>query len=429
MPPGSALYLERARGFVLALTRRGARLRLPQTAASLAFLSLLALVPVFTIAVSLLGALPSLAPLRDALLKFLSANFFLPSFSDTLVQYLNQFAAKVNELSLIGAIAFLATAFFAMLTIDRTLNSIWAVAQARPLARRLTIYWMFLTIGPLLLAATVTVNGIVVSEVFGGARLRNVERVWLQALPWITSIGGLTLLYRLVPNAPVRWSDAFAGALVAAIALDVLKRVFAFQVAKLPTYTVVYGAFAALPIFLVWLFLLWLTVLGGALLAASIPYWGAGAGVHLRPSASRRFEMAAGALEALIRAAKSGRATLLPRELSALFDGDPGRVEATARLLSTLGYIERHWRRQESDTTDAERAVWDESWALGPGAGAMTLRPLFECLWAEVPPGRFAAAQAPTFDLARIDRELVELGSAGVRPASGQTAATVTGRP
>ena len=111
--PGPLDVLARARGILLAFARRGARLRLPQTAASLAFLSLLALVPLFTIAVSLLGALPALAQLRESLLKFLAANLFLPSFSDTLVRYLNQFAAKVNELSFVGALAFLATAFSA----------------------------------------------------------------------------------------------------------------------------------------------------------------------------------------------------------------------------------------------------------------------------------------------------------------------------
>lgn len=412
--PGPFDVLARARGTLLAFARRGARLRLPQTAASLAFLSLLALVPLFTIAVSLLGALPALAQLRESLLKFLAANLFLPSFSDTLVRYLNQFAAKVNELSFVGALAFLATAFSAMLTIDRTLNGIWMVEQFRPLARRLTIYWMFLTLGPLLLGATLAINGIVMSELFGGARLRVVERAWLVFLPWLTTIAGLTLLYRLVPNAPVRWREALAGALAAAVALDLLKRGFAFQVAQLPTYTVVYGAFAALPLFLVWLFLLWLTVLAGALLAASIPYWGAGAGVHLRPSPARRFEMAAGALGALMQVAHEGRTTLSPRELRALFERDPDRAERTARLLGALGYVERFWRFSEREATEAERTVWNEHWALAPGAGAMTLRPLFECIWQEHAPGAESAGLA--FDTAAIDRPLMDqpVAQAGV---------------
>jgi membrane protein len=215
----------RLRGLARLVVRRVAQLQLTQTAANLAFLSLLALVPVFTIAVSLLGATPMFARLRDALLRFLSANLFLPSFSETLVRYLNQFAAKASQLSLIGGLAFFATAFTALLTIDRTLNRIWAVGRPRPLARRLTLYWTFLTLGPLLVGATLTINGLVVSELFGGTRLA-AERLWLALLPWLASVAGLTLLYRLVPNAPVRWRDCLIGALLATL-LELLKRVSA----------------------------------------------------------------------------------------------------------------------------------------------------------------------------------------------------------
>lgn len=282
--------MQRARRVAIAAFRQGTALRLPQAAASLAFLSLLALVPVFTIAVSLLGALPMFSKLRDALLKFLAANLFLPSFSETLVRYLNQFAAKASQLSLIGALLFFASAFSALLTIDHTLNRIWHVERARPLARRLTIYWTFLTLGPLLLAGSVTINGVIASEFLGGARLAVVERLWLDVLPWIITIGGLTLLYRLVPNAPVMWRDAFAGALAAAVLLEVLKHVLGVQVARLPTYTVVYGTFAALPMFLVWLFLVWMMVLAGALVSANLPYWDA-ADHEPRPAGpARRFD-------------------------------------------------------------------------------------------------------------------------------------------
>ena len=396
----------RARGLVLALVRQGARLQLPQTAANLVLLSLLALVPLITIAVSLLGALPVFAPFRDAVLRFLASNFLLPSFSETLVRHLNQFASKASELSAVGAVVFFATAFSALLTLDRTLNRIWATPNPRPMSRRLTIYWTFLTIGPLLLAASIAVNGVIVGELFAQARLPGVERAWLLVLPWLTTIAGLTLLYRLVPNAPVRWSEALAGAVAAAVVLELLKRGLAFQVAKLPTYTVVYGTFAALPLFLIWLYLLWLTILAGALLAASIPYWGAGAGVHLEPSLADRFEMAAGALRELVRSAESGRAVITPGQMRTLFDRDPARAQETARLLSQLGYIDRYWRLAEAGE-DAERAIWEERWALVPGAGQRSLRPLFEVLWRGAPPDRDGTAEP--FDVTRIDRPLAEM--------------------
>jgi membrane protein len=411
MSPAPVTVIRRARVLALALARQGARLQLPQTAASLVLLTLLALVPVITIAVSLLGALPLFSSFREAVLRFLASNFLLPAFSDTLVRLLGQFSAKASELSAVGAVVFFATAFTALLTLDRTMNRIWATPHPRPLSRRLSVYWTFLTLGPLLLAASIAVNGMIVSELLVPAGMPGAERAWLHVLPWLTTLGGLTLLYRLVPNAPVRWGEAFAGALAAAIVLELLKRGLAFQVARLPTYTVVYGTFAALPLFLIWLYLLWLTILAGALLAASIPYWGAGATVHLESSVADRFEMSEGALQALARAAREGRPSVAVGELRALFDGDPARAVEAARMLARLGYIDRYWRLGEA-SGDAERAIWEERWALAPGAGQRTLRPLFESLWRGEPSGRKPAA-AGAFDLARIDRPLAEAAKPG----------------
>lgn len=403
--PGT--FLRRARELALSIAHQGAHLRLPQTAASLAFLSLLALVPVFTIAVSLLGALPMLSGLREALLKFLAANLFLPSFSDTLVRYLNQFAAKASELSLLGALMFFATVFSALLTLDHSLNQIWGTERPRPLTRRLTVYWTFLTLGPPLLAGTVLVNGVIVSELFGGTALREVERAWLSLVPWLTTIGGLTLLYRLVPNAPVRWRDALIGAVAAALLLEMLKRGLGFQVARLPTYTIVYGTFAALPLFLVWLFMLWLTVLAGALLAANLPSWGSGAGSMLAPSAARRFEICAAVLDALVRAVRARQPAVQVDRLRTIFGGDAARASETARLLLELGYLQRLWRVGPRESGDAERAVWDETWMLSPEAHAMTLRPLFERLWrGESRTGRPAAP----LDTLALDRALLADG-------------------
>lgn len=395
----------RARRFALALARRGARLRLAQTAASLAFLSLLAIVPVFTIAISLLGALPVFAGLRDALLAFVGSNLFLPSFSGTLVRYLDQFAAKAGELSLIGSVVFFATAFSTLLTIDGTFNRIWEAARPRSLARRLTIYWTFLTLGPLLVAGSVAVNGVIVSDLLSGVPVPGLRRAWLALLPWVSTVGGLTLLYRLVPNAPVRWRDALAGALVAAVLLELLKRGMAFQAVRLPTYTVVYGAFAALPLLLVWLFLLWLTVLGGALVAASARHWVSGDADAARESAARRFDEAAGVLERLA-AARGGdaRAALQAGELRALFDGDASRATRAAQLLCALGYLDRYWRAATVHAGDAEPAIWEETWMLADGATARTLRPLFECIWRALPPR--APDPHERLDLSRIDRPI-----------------------
>ncbi len=404
MAEPSPSLVARARAFAFALARNGARLRLSQAAGSLAFLSLLAVVPVFTIAVSLLGALPMFEGLRDAVLNFVAANLFLPSFSDTLVGYLNQFADKTAELSMLGAAVFFASAFTALITIEGTLNRIWDTGQRRPFARRLTIYWTFLTLGPLLVAASTAVNGLIASESLFQVPLPALRTAWLALLPWTTAIVGLTLLYRLVPSATVRWRDALIGALAAAVVLELLKRGMAMQMGRLPTYTVVYGAFAALPLFFMWLFMLWLTVLGGALVAASVDYRGAGATPAARPSAATRFDSAAAVLSRLVAASAQGRGALAAGEMMALFGADPARAAQAAGTLCDLGYLERAWRLSGDRPADGQPAIWDELWMLAPDAGERSLRALFECVWRDAAATRDAPPEL--LDLSRIDAPL-----------------------
>lgn len=375
------IVVNRVRSLARLVVRRVAQLRLAQTATNLAFLSMLALVPVFTIALSLLGATPMFGRLREALLRYLSANFFLPSFSDSVVRYLNQFAAKAGQLSLIGGLAFFATAFTALYTIDRTLNQVWQVRRPRPLARRLTLYWTFLTLGPLLLAATLTVNGLIVSELFGGTRLQAAERLWLLAFPWIASVVGLTLLYRLVPHAPVRWRDALIGAVLATIALELLKRGLGLQLSRLPTYTIVYGAFAALPVFLIWVYLVWLIILAAAVLTASLPAWGIGVPGGEADTPAAVFERSAEVLGDLATAHARGESGLRVERWRGLFHDDALVADETARRLAALGYLRRMWQLDVTRAPAEGAAVWQEWWQLSPDAWRMTLRPLAEDCW------------------------------------------------
>jgi membrane protein len=403
----------RLRRFVALVAGRVAQLQLTQTAASLAFLSVLAMVPVFSIAISLLGASPVFAQPRDALLQFLSATMFLPGFSELVVRYLNQFAAKAGHLSLIGGLVFFATAFTALLTVDKTLNRIWQVRRPRPLVRRLTLYWTFLTLGPLLLALTLVANGLLLAQLFEKASQLAVQRAWLSSLPWIASIMVLTLLYRLVPNAPVRWRDALLGGLLGAAALEALKQALAFQAVKLPTYTVVYGAFAALPLILLWLLSVWLAVLAAAVVVACLPAWSSGV---LPPAAygpAARYARGRGVLMALLAANRRGEAAVQAGSLRALFDQDAEAADETAALLAGLGYLRRHWllgRDGADGDPMADEAVWQEWWLLSPQAGALSLRDLFEDCWQGEAPGRAAAgspsARPAPLALAELDVRL-----------------------
>lgn len=378
--PSSPPLPQRLRTLAALMAARIGELALLQTAASLAFLSLLALVPVFTIAISLLGASPVFAPAREALLQFLSTSFFLPGFSQVVLKYLNQFAAKAGQLSLIGGLAFFATAFSALLTINRTLNRIWRVRRPRSLAHRLTLYWVFLTLGPLVFAISIAVNAQVAAELFAQTGQRGVQRAWLSLLPVLASMAALTLLYRLLPHAPVRWRHALVGGLLGAVALELLRQGLALLAVRLPTYTVVYGAFAALPLFLVWLMTVWLAVLLAAVLVACLPAWSSGPPAGMHRSAARVFARAAGVLQALAEARRRGEPALRAADLRAHYGGDAAAADADARLLSALGYLQRHWQADEP-APDGEGEVWREWWLLRPQVAALGLRPLFEHCW------------------------------------------------
>ncbi len=365
----------------LAMWRQAGRLRLWQTAASLSFLSLLAIVPIFTLAFSVFAALPMFDTLRDALQRFIATNLFLPSFADSIVRYLNLFASKANQLSLAGAAVFFATAFSALLTIDRTFNEIWNASRLRSLGRRVTLYWTILTMGPLLLAVSLAVNGIVLGTWLSTDAARPVHNAWLGALPWITTTAALMLLYRLVPNAPVRWLEAMAGAVLATLLLETLRLAIGQYVVRAPTYTVVYGAFAAVPLFLLWLFLMWGVVLVGALFAANLRQWGAEHDVGVERSPARRFADGAATLLALAEARGSGSTIAPVGTLRRLFGGDAERADQTGRMLAGLGYVDRVWQIGLRRSDERERAVWHEGWVLRDDPQRLTLRPLFEALW------------------------------------------------
>ena len=218
---------------------------------------------------------------------------------------------------------------------------------------------------------------------------------------------------------------AIVGALAAAVALELLKRGFAFQVARLPTYTMVYGTFATLPLLLIWLFLLWMTVLAGALVTASLPSL-RGEGLPGAPrTPAQWFEMAHEVLLQLARprpgavGGPAGRCAVI--ELRGAFSGNAAWAERVGSLLRELGYIDRCWSSggsgEEAEpaagaTTGAEH-VWREHWMLAGGTPPPTLRPLFERLW------RGNASGA--LDVGELDLPLADLASA-LRTGSGPAA-------
>ncbi len=246
--------------------------RLGLTASSLTFTTTLALVPFFAVVLSVFTAFPIFAELRDALEQWLAGSLIPASISRNVLDYLTQFASKASELGLAGFAVLSFTAVSLVLTIDRTLNDIWRVTVKRPLGQRVLIYWAALTLGPLVLGASLAITSYVLTvsrgwlpEVGGGVNLAlDAVQFWLMAF-------GVTLLYRFVPNTPVKWKHAFAGGLFVAVCLAVAKWGLGLYLSRIPTYSLIYGAFATLPILLLWIYVSWLIVLFGAVIAAYLP--------------------------------------------------------------------------------------------------------------------------------------------------------------
>ncbi|MFA7268771.1 MAG: YihY family inner membrane protein [Sterolibacterium sp.] len=246
--------------------------RCAQTAAALSFSTLLSLVPMIAMAVTIIARLPFAETLSKSLERFLLANLLPDKAGAIIVRYVGEFAHQTGHLTLIGAVALAATALVQMLTIEHTFNSIWQVRENRPLLRRLAMHSLALLLGPLLFGGSLTVTTFIASSSFGLME----QPFWvkadlLKATTFVLMAALFALLYWAVPNRRIAAWHAACGGILAAAGFALMQRLFGLYIAKLPTYTVIYGAFAAIPVFLLWLYLSWGVILVGALTVAELP--------------------------------------------------------------------------------------------------------------------------------------------------------------
>jgi membrane protein len=246
--------------------------RLPQVAGSLTFTTVLALVPLLTIALAVFTTFPLFDTFRRALDSYFLRSLIPAGIASTILNYLNQFASQATRLSAVGAVALIVTAVAMIGTVDRTFNRIWRVRTGRPFAQRVLTYWAVITLGPLLIGVSISVTGYLFAATNGVVlKVPLLGAVMFTLVSLALTAGAFTLLYMVVPNRLIDWRDAACGGVLAAIAFELSKRLFAVFVASFPTYTVLYGALAAIPLFLVWIYLGWLITLMGATLTAALP--------------------------------------------------------------------------------------------------------------------------------------------------------------
>ncbi len=243
-----------------------------QRAASLSFTSLLALAPGLTIALSVFAVSPYFADIALAVRQFLMSNLVPEAAGRMTTLYLEQFVRHAGRLTMWGTLLFATSVLFLLLTLDQAFNAIWRVNKPRPLWRRISRYAAFLVAGPIVLGITITSSSWLISMSLGwSSKLAPGEQFILKWLPLVLTVFIFSGLFWWIPKQKVLWRHALIGGTITALALEWMKSGFSWYVTHVLVYKLVYGAFASLPIFLLWIYVCWLIILGGAVLTACLP--------------------------------------------------------------------------------------------------------------------------------------------------------------
>ncbi|TDJ17132.1 MAG: YihY family inner membrane protein [Gammaproteobacteria bacterium] len=245
--------------------------RTMQSASSLAYTTLLSLVPLIAVMFSFFSNLPVFKDLSEIIQEFVFSNF-VPSFGQTIRDYLINFSIKASQLTTTGIILLVVIALMLMSTINSALDNIWYITKRRSLIGRFLVYWAILTLGPVLIGvgfySTSYLLALPLIESVDSAVM--IKSRLLALMPFFTTSIAFTLLYILVPNTNVNTRHAIAGGVTAAILFELAKYTFGLYVKAVPTYQVIYGAMAVIPMFLIWIYVSWVIVLLGAQISYSL---------------------------------------------------------------------------------------------------------------------------------------------------------------
>jgi membrane protein len=334
--------------------------RCMQIASSLTFTSLLSIVPMVTIAVTVIAAFPVFGEVTAALQAFILQNL-VPASAESIATYTQQFSTNAAKLTAVGIAFLVVTSVMLLLTIDRAFNDIWRVKRPRPVIQRVIVYWTLITVGPVLIGASLTLTSWLVGQAVGLVRgLPGAGVALLSVVPIALTSIALALLYIAMPNRRISPRDAVIGGMLGGIAFELMKRGFALYVSYFPTYTLVYGAFATVPVFLLWVYLSWLVVIFGAVVVASLPEWREAAGQR-QPVPGTDFFDALQILKILWRAHREGD----PFTMSMLLGAATVRIESVERILDTM--VGAGWIRRTLPT----------GWVLHRDAASITVEDVF----------------------------------------------------
>ncbi len=237
-----------------------------EEAASLSYTSLLAMVPLLAVVFGIIAAFPVFSQWSANLKAFIFDNF-MPATGEQIVPYIDTFLESISSLTLPGTILLVVTALMLMIRIEVALNRIWRVDRSRTLVNRIVMYWAVLSLGPILIGAAIALS---VQKILGVVGVQEtispaVHRTGIFLLSWLA----ISLFFIFVPNRRVKIKHALAGAFLSTVLFELAKTGFIAYVSH-ANYKVIYGALATVPIFLIWIYIVWNVILFGASLAASL---------------------------------------------------------------------------------------------------------------------------------------------------------------
>ena len=340
-------------------------------AGALSYTTLVSLVPLGVIALGILSAFPNFAAVRQELLALVFRNF-VPQISEQANWWFQYFAESATQATAIGIVGIAATGVLLLVTVEDQLNALWRVTTPRPWGQRIVAYWTLMTLGPLLVGMSLTLSTYLDTAArragLDPQALAQYTSSWphflARLVPFLLELIACTLLYCLIPNCAVRWRDGALGAAVAAVAIEILKIGFVIYIGATSFYQTVYGALAAIPIFLLWMYVSWLAVLLGAVVAANLPTWRVDERLVQLSGGGVRLGFSLALIAALARAQRRGASC------------------RTARLAAELGVatsvVDEHLQRLARAGFAAP--TQDGAWVLGWSPESATLHDLYLAL-------------------------------------------------
>ena len=360
-------------------------------AAGLGYISLLSIVPLLAVGLGLLSAFPAFDDIRFDLQVMIFQNF-LPASGSEVTEQLTNFVNNASKATGPGVLAFALTAVLLLNNIESALNMIWRVVERRPVALRVLVYWAMLTLGPLLLGSSLSFSGYAFAVVeFSGIGEYTAGYIeFARLISIVLATFGFAVIYFVVPNRPVPLTYALIGGAVAGILLEALKAGFGLYLHHFPSYQAIYGALAAVPIFLLWMYLFWVIVLIGAEVAAAAPEWRAAQarGRHAAGPGDR-LALAFDLIERMRDSRRDG-VLLKERRLRRGLPATPTEIDSTLYALRRARIAERSSRGR---------------WLLSRDLSTLTLGDLAEALSLELVPGEGWSGNA-----ARAAKRLAEAG-------------------